>query len=263
MADAPWQALYDRVRIIRRKTHAIVPATDAQLDSLAADLGSPIPESYRAWMKRFGPGELQGWVRLTRIDRLDRRRYYPDTVASRTSVVREITARDKHVWPNHAWLSSVVYFASSGGGDEYAWDPATWRRRTGESRFWFLPRMDEANPVAAGDCFWRFIEWAEADIASWPDREGPPSPELDFVPYDLRKKNKPTQAEIAVLLARDAGTIRRLALALRADPRPAEFGVLADALEEAGCDCADLLASCRPGSHPKDREWALQVLLGK
>jgi hypothetical protein len=47
--------------------------------------------------------------------------------------------------------------------------------------------------------------------------------------------------------------------ARRFDPMP----VLADALEEAGCTDADLLAHCRSGGGHLRGCWAVDLLLGK
>jgi hypothetical protein len=61
----------------------------------------------------------------------------------------------------------------------------------------------------------------------------------------------------------DGGLVVRLAQAIYQERRFEDLPVLADALEEAGCDNADLLDHCRgPGPHVRGC-WVLDVLLEK
>jgi hypothetical protein len=58
------------------------------------------------------------------------------------------------------------------------------------------------------------------------------------------------------------GAVRQLARAIYQDHAFGELAVLADALEEAGCDDAELLGHCRaPGRHARGC-WLLDALLG-
>jgi hypothetical protein len=58
-------------------------------------------------------------------------------------------------------------------------------------------------------------------------------------------------------------TIIKLAGTINAEHRYSDLPILADALEDAGCDNAELLSHCR-GSGPHVRGcWALDLLLGK
>jgi hypothetical protein len=73
---------------------------------------------------------------------------------------------------------------------------------------------------------------------------------------------KPASLDPAVLSS-NGGTVRKLAQAIYDERRFADLPVLADALEEAGCDNADLLAHCRqPGEHVRGC-WVVDLLLGK
>jgi hypothetical protein len=59
------------------------------------------------------------------------------------------------------------------------------------------------------------------------------------------------------------GTVGKLARVLDAERRFDELGVLADALEDAGCDDAEILSHLRgPGPHVRGC-WALDLILGK
>jgi hypothetical protein len=59
------------------------------------------------------------------------------------------------------------------------------------------------------------------------------------------------------------GTVPKLARAVYDDRRFADLPILADALEEAGCMDADILAHCRKGGEHFRGCWVLDLLLGK
>jgi hypothetical protein len=67
----------------------------------------------------------------------------------------------------------------------------------------------------------------------------------------------------AAWLAWESGTVPKLAAAIYEEQAFDRLPILADALEEAGCDAAELLAHLRgPGPHARGC-WALDTLLGK
>jgi len=64
-------------------------------------------------------------------------------------------------------------------------------------------------------------------------------------------------------LAWNDGTVVKLAEAIYEDRAFDRLPILADALEEAGCDDADILGHCRqPGEHVRGC-WVIDLLLGK
>ncbi len=64
-------------------------------------------------------------------------------------------------------------------------------------------------------------------------------------------------------LAWNGGTVKRLAAAIYDDRAFERLPILADALEEAGCTDADILAHCRgPGPHVRGC-WVVDLLLSK
>jgi hypothetical protein len=64
-------------------------------------------------------------------------------------------------------------------------------------------------------------------------------------------------------LAWNDGTVPKLAQTIYDDRRFDLLPILADALEEAGCDHADILTHCRgPGPHVRGC-WVVDLLLGK
>ncbi len=64
-------------------------------------------------------------------------------------------------------------------------------------------------------------------------------------------------------LAWHDGTVRRLAEVIYAERQYAHLPVLADALEEAGCTDAAILAHCRGGGEHVRGCWVVDLLLGK
>jgi hypothetical protein len=70
-------------------------------------------------------------------------------------------------------------------------------------------------------------------------------------------------AVVPAWLAWNGHTIQSLARAIYTDSAFDRLPILADALEEAGCDNAELLAHLRgPGPHVRAC-WAVDLLLGK
>ncbi len=64
-------------------------------------------------------------------------------------------------------------------------------------------------------------------------------------------------------ITRNDRTVSRLAESIYTDRTFDHLPILADALEDAGCDNADLLAHCRgPGPHVRGC-WVVDLILGK
>jgi hypothetical protein len=73
---------------------------------------------------------------------------------------------------------------------------------------------------------------------------------------------RPVLVDAAWLTWNDA-TIHKLAHSIYADRAFDRLPILADALEDAGCDNADILAHCRgPGPHVRGC-WVVDLILGK
>ena len=91
--------------------------------------------------------------------------------------------------------------------------------------------------------------------------------ELIFEIFNNPFRPSPTIAP--AVLAFDGGIVTKLAQSAyderqmpEATLDPARLAVLADALEEAGCDHADLLEHLRGGYHHVRGCWAVDVVLG-
>lgn len=259
-----WDRVMDGIRVIRSPGSVHVPlCTDAELDRVEERIGSTLPHTYRSFMKRFGAGGFQGWFGLREIALRKPVKDDTRTVAGRTLFLRSYYPKEAWFFANTEWLSSLVYFATDGGGNEYAWDPkAVTRTRPFECRFFALYRLCEELPIAAGDSFRGFLEWADANVRSWRD---PEALELNgaglyFTPGHVRAKKAPKRRDVKAWLASNYDAALTLAKLVKEQGRTEVLPILADALEEAGCTNTDLLDSCRSGI-PEDGEWVLRILL--
>jgi hypothetical protein len=104
-------------------------------------------------------------------------------------------------------------------------------------------------------------------------------PPLLAIPRTLRPRERQAQADLLrdivgnpfhpaptldpAWLEWNGGTVQRLARAVYDERRFDDLPILADALEEAGCDCAELIAHCRAGGEHARGCWALDLLLGQ
>jgi hypothetical protein len=283
----PWERLYDEIRVVRQMDRVYVPPVpDADLDHVEAQLEFRLPHSYRAFMKRFGPGRLLGfWLfPVTSLKTSSK-----GTLIDVTRHFREALARYPEENANPAWRRGLIFFASYGPYD-FAWDSAAvTQTRSHECRVYSLCDEEERQPEALGDSFWQFVEWVDAGSRNPrnPFRSGEGG--LSFTPAELRVKKRPLKREVKPWLAWNNGTVLQLARTIREQWRtegfPAgsgglggissvgvypkgtavaqSFTILADALEDAGCTIADLLDSCRRGIPEVDGLWVLQILLGK
>ncbi|HXG10604.1 MAG TPA: hypothetical protein VNK04_12655 [Gemmataceae bacterium] len=115
----------------------------------------------------------------------------------------------------------------------------------------------------------RFIAWLTEGAVGW-------------IPFAARPTGRIAVRETVCRIVRDVfgnpfrpvhvdwswltwndSTIRKIAQAIYDERRFEDMPLLADALEEAGCDNADILAHCRrPGEHVRGC-WVIDLLLGK
>jgi hypothetical protein len=109
-------------------------------------------------------------------------------------------------------------------------------------------------------------EWVfEAGIANARDLKGDPAAPAPLADL-LRDVFNPFRSVLDVdpaCLAWQGGTVRRLARTIYEERAFDRLPILADALEEAGCEAADLLAHCRSGGEHVRGCWAIDLLLGQ
>jgi hypothetical protein len=166
-----------------------------------------------------------------------------------------------------AWVGRAVYFGGNGAGDYFVWDAG----KRIESRPKELPifevRYWECEPHREALSFLEFIRNTQGDVREdrrTKPREGrAPDGKLAFDPLFLRMKERPKRKDVTRWLAFNHSTVHDIARSIRRSVRVGAFPVLADALEEAGCNNPDMLYSCRCGDPEIDGVWVLNVLLGE
>ena len=165
-------------------------------------------------------------------------------------------------------------------GERYADGLASDQELATERRKWACS-PEERGPVtpSAYDGAWETVDSLTRYERVW--RHDPDS--YSCIPADAVLKRsalllrdifgnpfRPSPPLPPAVLAWNGGGVRRLAAGIYGERRmpegtldPARLGVLADALEEAGCDIEGLIAHCRSeGPHVRGC-WALDLLLGK
>jgi hypothetical protein len=125
-----------------------------------------------------------------------------------------------------------------------------------------VPDVGYSNPAFGMDYILRMIVNAQDNIVSrlWSQKV------LHQAPYLLRcvfaNPHRSIVAQPAWLAWND-GTVRRIAQAIYDEHAFDGMPILADALEDAGCDNADILRHCRePGVHVRGC-WVIDLLLAK
>lgn len=287
MSEAkPWDAVFERVRVARTlwgvydRSLQIRPATIEEtqrqwlgwgergstpaLCELLVDaerrLRTQFPDSYRAFLLRFGPGELENRFEVFEPTGPDRWHNLLDYTHNR----RAYFEADADFYDNAEWLCQLVYFGSDNLGDAYAWHPLeVTSTDPHEGCFYHIQRGLEKTPEPAGETFAAFLNWAVAEARARAEVPPEPTNDIAFAPRPLRIRSKPKHSDVQQWLFFNNRTARLIAKSIRDEGRTDAFPILADALQDAGCAHADLLDACRTGDPDIDGKWVLQVLLGK
>ncbi|MDY3552992.1 SMI1/KNR4 family protein [Gemmata sp. JC717] len=289
MAEAkPWDAVFSQVRLFRSPGGAYdrslqtlpatvdvagesrwlawgrrnaEPAISDLINEAEQKLETRFPESYRAFMLRFGSGELESRFDILHPTGTDRWHNLLDYTRHLRRYFRDDVGED---YTNSDWLGQLIYFGSDEFGDAYAWHPLEMTSiEPHECRFYRLRRADEENPEVVGAAFPDFLRWAAADEArSRSEEPTEAANNIWFAPCPLWIREKPKHSDVQRWLFFNNRTARLIAKSIRHEGRADAFPILADALQDAGCTHADLLDACRTGDPDIDGRWVLQVLLG-
>lgn len=112
--------------------------------------------------------------------------------------------------------------------------------------------MDEVIRAATEEAFYSGLEWAA--------RAAGPAARLRLLRDIFGNPFRPPVVRPAWLAWND-GTVRKLAAAVYENRRFEDLPILADALEEAGCDDAGMLAHCHGGGEHVPGCWVVDQLL--
>ncbi|MBN9122502.1 MAG: SMI1/KNR4 family protein [Planctomycetes bacterium] len=284
-----WDATFGRVQGVYWPQFNYPPkSTAADLDIIEKKLEFHFPASYRAFAEAFGlGGEFLDRVKFLPLIRSTRTSAPPGTgsVLEDTRFYRAHTWEFEEVdWPAERALRDLrraVVFATEPGYHEWVFDPfELTNAKRGECRIYGVDRFTDDAVTRVTVAAASFDEWLlridddynfdrdeERTEPEFPPVFKPPSAHprpITYCRYHLpQSKSKPTVEGVALWLAWNNHTVRDLALSIRDRGQTDAFPILADALQEAGCDNADLLDSCRTGDPDIDGQWALQVLLGR
>jgi hypothetical protein len=258
-------AVFDRVRTVRKPGQACIPTPSTELDAAEVALGLRLPASYRTFAMRFGlRGEFWGLYRLPPLF-YEHKKHQPYSVINWTRWMQHniVEVFGNSMSLPQKQLRRFVFFGDDCGGGNFAWDTGKpTSKEPLEYPVYFYPRSESRiNYVAS--TFAGFVAWVDADWRRITEDEVERA--LPYIPWEsshTRNMAKPLKRDVKLWLASNNNTARDLALSIRDRGQTDAFPILADALQEAGCDNADLLDSCRKGDPDIDGKWVLQVLLG-
>jgi hypothetical protein len=163
----------------------------------------------------------------------------------------------KRAWDNAlftAWAAGATAATNATRWDDPAWERVlfdAWARHNQE----YTDRW--------GDLFWEApFELGWDAFITYPAWVTERREQADLLRDLCGNPFRPVSLDPAILKWKDS-TIVRLAQGIYAERAFDRLPILADALEEAGCTNADILAHCRrPGAHVRGC-WAVDLLLGK
>ncbi len=281
----PWGAAFGRIQGVYWPQFNYPPRPTASiLDAIEKKLEFQFPASYRAFAEEFGLGGKL----------LDRANVLPLTRPSwvpksdHASVLDQTRFYRSHRWEDCDWASEhmaqnlheVIVFATEPGYHDWVFDPTeVTNAKHSEYRIYDVDHYDDYTGgvtliatsfdewlLQIDDCY-NFDRDEENTEPEFPPAFKPRSSHARPMTYCRRHlprvKRAPAELNVSLWLAWNNNTPRDLALSIRDRGQTDAFPILADALQEAGCDNADLLDSCRTGDPDIDGVWVLQVLLGR
>jgi hypothetical protein len=282
----PWENAFRQVRGVNWPDRIYPPRTTiADLDAAEAELGVRLPASYRAFAEAFGLG---GWlVGIVVIPPLTRPSWrapepngWPLSVLewARCDKARMIGPFDIEPNGDRQRPRRLIVFAEDSGYHTFAFDPLEITDTDHqEYRIYDVTRDRRLHADAESFHEWlvqtsrRYFQKDEEEEALWAELCERPEPPVfkpdshERIPAQYertatpRRKIAPDEASVRLWLGWNHGVIAGLVRSIR-DGQTDAFAVLADALEEAGCDNADLLDSCRKGDPDIDGVWVMRVL---
>jgi hypothetical protein len=285
----PWESAFRRIRGVYRPQDTYPPKpTTADFDFAEKELNFRFPASYRAFAEEFGlGGELFPMVRVLPLTRPTWKNLSNWSNSSVVDATRHFHTED---WTGIDWrvigsgdvaplslLRRVVVFAIDPCHHEWAFDPLeVTDRRLRECRIYDFDRTNDATVIASSFGAWlrrvdggtgyeideREENYIQRDpgfpLVFKPDSAEPNA--MHYVRDSFGRKATPEPQSVQRWLRWNNNTAWQLVGSIRDKGQAEAFLVLADALEEAGCQHAALLNSCRHGDPDIDGAWVLRVL---
>jgi SMI1 / KNR4 family (SUKH-1) len=292
VAENRWWPLFHDLTIDTWGGSGYVPrATPESLDAFEAEVGAPLPPSYRDFAVLFGPGQLAGLFKLRA----------PVGTEHQNADLRPLNAEWRQLvaeqgWylqgaPDPAHLRRLLFFCETDGGNDYCWDPRDGSaHEEHEYPVRFKGRLERETEVVASSFFefvsdYCFVNGAQPDWFDDPET----NPDLLRFPRNfqperwLERHPKPADhrradprhwcqrwrdvsdrfASVVVdpaWLQRGERTALRIAYRIFESDAFEDMPILADALEDAGCDQEPLLSHMRQDGWHLRNCWAMKLL---
>ena len=179
---------------------------------------------------------------------------------------------EEYFAPDAVRVPRIVCFATNVLGDYYGWDSLDVRECDGREYGIYVLRKDDDHISLQAPSFTHFI----LDVClgnGCAEIVGEIPPDLDALPRQFQPAGircgmapwlfgNPYRA-VPISPAWLTPTVRRLAQNISEDRAFDQLPILADALEDAGCDNVDLLVHFRSGEQHSNGCWRVDALLDK
>lgn len=159
MAADKWRERLQQIQVVVNFDPVPLP-TEAALDAYEQDTGTRLPQSFREFLLKFGPGELADEYQIVSPGYED----YSDAVdlatlnrrfQGYTSMTQRTDESLAEEFGDAARARRLVLFASTFGGDRYGWDPDDVRDPAEpEYGIYLVPHPGPIKEVATS-----FVEW--------------------------------------------------------------------------------------------------------
>ncbi len=290
MTTINWREVYSSLQFIPSWGQPVPTPTDAMLDAYEARSRFLLPRSYRAFLKVFGPGELASVFSIRAPGyALDGEKYVnTPSPATCTNVERyrnhvrvynENTDLDtfndhlrkpgktldpdyaeEYFAPDAERVPRIVCFATNVQGDCYGWDALDLREPDGREYGIYVLCRDNEHIVQKASSFTQFVLNV---CLGYPDKLPrqfqPAGIACGMAPWIFGNPYRAIPISPAWLTTTVRGLARNIFEYHAFDRLP----ILADALEDAGCDNVDLLGHFRSGQQHGYGCWRIDLILGK
>jgi hypothetical protein len=189
--EKPWEPMFRRIRAVYRSEGMYSPKpTEADLDSIEAQLGMKFPASYRAFTQEFGlGGELLSLPRIYELVLPPGAPDWWDSVVDRTRDEREFHEEHADHVDNGRLaerIQRMIVFAADSGYETWIFDPAEvtdarWR----ECRIYAIFRDGRVTAVA--DSFADWLRYIDEHFRGESEEEEDPEDETE-PPYPIVMK---------------------------------------------------------------------------
>ena len=154
--DASWDEVADRMKVVVpewMKPKLQKPPAEA-LDAYEAATGFRLPQGYRQFVLRIGPGEFGAFTTVYGPDYPGRRSPFPHLARAgeefRGHHLDGRTDEDvRRSWADVARVRRLHVFAKSSGGDYFGWDPLDVRDESGDGPEYGVYELPHSDPAVA------------------------------------------------------------------------------------------------------------------